>query len=134
MHADSTMLRNALRANALFSTLTGLGSLAAATKIGSLMGIAPPLIAQNGVSLLLFAAWLTWISTRPEIPLRQAFTVAVLDSLWVVGSVVILAGNLGNLTSGGKWIVGVIALIVATLADLQFLGLWKMRRAREAAA
>ncbi len=132
MNVHPNLLRNALRGNAIFSATTGVASIVAGSRIGTLMGVPEEVIIQNGISLLVFAAWLGWISTRTSVPVRQAAAAATLDTLWVVASLVVLAAGLGALTFEGKWIVGVGALVVATFADLQWLGLWKGRETARA--
>lgn len=134
MLTQSTLLRNALRANAAFSFVTGLVSVTSSGTIGPLMGIAAPLIAQNGISLLVFGGWLASMSMRNEIPARQATAAAILDTLWVIGTVAVLAMGLGSLTTEGKLIAGAIGVIVATFADLQWIGLWRVTRRSEAVA
>jgi hypothetical protein len=45
---------------------------------------------------------------------------AIIDSAWVVGSVILLLSSWIPFTTEGKWAVGVVAVIVAMFASLEF--------------
>ena len=122
------LLRNALRANATFSGLSGLcGALASAAIAGSL-GPAPTIVLSQGVMLLGFSVALFWLSTRPEIPLRLALAVVVLDLLWVATTAAPLLAS-GELTSVGVPVVLALAAIVLGFAYLQYQGVRRVRNA-----
>jgi hypothetical protein len=70
----------------------------------------------------LYAASLLLTTARPSIDRRTGMTYALLDSVWVIASVVILFTGWVPLTTEGKWAVGLVAVIVAIFAELQFLG------------
>ena len=124
--STSLFLRNALRSNAVFSTLSGATFLFAAPWIASRMGIGETLIVRAvGVSLLVFAAGLVLNASRTTVNRIEAWLAVTMDALWVAGSAVLIAFQV--LTLAGNWAVAVVADIVLIFAILQVLGLRKAR-------
>ena len=122
---NSTFVRNVLKANALFSGLSGLLFVFASTEMATFLGLAlPAAITVVGILLLIFAADLLFLATRNEIDPKFVLAVIVADALWVVGSVILLLTGWVPLTVGGKWAVGIVAAIVAIFAELEYVG-WK---------
>lgn len=125
---NTTFIRNVLKANALFSGLSGIAFLVGAKPITLFLGLTNPLILTvTGVLLLLFAGDLFFLATRKNVAPKFVVAVIVADALWVAGSIALLATNLVPLTIGGKWAVGIVAAIVALFADCQYFGLRKMK-------
>ena len=123
------LLRLALRANATFSTLSGLVFLLASSWIAGFLGLLRPgQIIQLGAQLGLFAAWLFWLSFRPKISRWQVWVIIVLDILWVIGSFLIVLAPPPQLTVGGWWVIAGVADIIGLFALLQFLGLRRQQR------
>jgi len=125
MNPDDRLLRYSLRGNAAFSTVCGITGLLAANSLGAALGIPPVQLTSLGVQLLIFAAALVWLSSRPVIRPGLAMAVVVADALWVVGTVPVLVSGL--LTPAGNWTAFAVANVVALFAVLQLLGI---RRAR----
>ncbi len=126
------LLRSSLRANAAFSTATGVAALAAGSRIAELAGIQPMwLVPVGGCGLLLFAGGLVWLATRPTDDLvTHAPGVVAADLGWVAATAVVVAGGLlvgGWLSTTG--IVGALAIaaMVAGLAAAQAAGLHRIR-------
>ncbi|MCI0455890.1 MAG: hypothetical protein L0Z62_02780 [Gemmataceae bacterium] len=123
----SHLLRLALRANALFSSLSALLFLAAASPIASFLGfLNPQQILILGLQLAGFALWLFWLSRRPVIPRWQVWVILALDVLWVAGSFQLLLAPPPSLTADGKWSIGIVADVVGLFALLQALGLRRL--------
>jgi len=124
------LLRYALRANAVFSALTGTLLLLAAAPVALHLGRLPPWsLAVIGAGLLGFSAivWLTASRPRPA----RALGIAVLDLAWVAGTIPLaLATEL--FTPAGKTTVLVVAAVVGLLAAAQLLGIRGLLRDREA--
>lgn len=116
-------------ANAGFSTLCGLILLLAGGALEPELGA--PALALRAVGLLLlpFALGLG-LNARRATPRRgEAWLAVALDLGWVLGSVLLILGELWPLTVAGRWSVIGVAGVVALFAVLQALGL---RRARAA--
>jgi hypothetical protein len=128
MTADATnrsrLLPRAMRANAVFSAVSGVAFLLAPGGLSRVTGIEPaPVFTVVGAGLAGYAIWL-WLSTRGEVVSRgAALTAIVADCLWVVGSIVVLVGGFLPLTTVGVWVVAIIADVVGIFAVVQFVGL-----------
>jgi hypothetical protein len=121
---ESTLLRNTLRGNALFSGLSGMISILAAQSLATFTGVQEPLVfVVLGVVLILFALDLIWIASRESIDLRFVWAVIILDVAWVAGSAIILLLDLIPLTVAGRWTIILLAEAVAVFAILQYIGL-----------
>lgn len=130
-------LRNALRGNAAFSSVTGLLCIFDAGWLSEMMGFgasAAAVFILLGIGLLLFAASLFWDSRKSEINLNKAMLTVGMDVLWVVASAAILLLNLLPLSNAGWWTIAVVADIVAVFAVLQYLGVRRIRNAESTAA
>jgi hypothetical protein len=122
-HSTSLLLRRTLQANGIFSSLGGVMLIAGTVPITAFLGLQTPIILiVAGIVSLLYAVSLFLTTARPSIGRRTGMTYVLLDSAWVVASVVILFTGWVPLTTEGKWAVGLVAVIVAILAELQFLG------------
>jgi hypothetical protein len=118
-------LRRSLRANAAFSTLSGLTFVVAAAAIGEFLGAVPALlVAGVGGQLLLFAAALIWLASRAEISVPIATAVIAADLLWVVGTVGVVCADV--FSQGGAALAIVLADVVLLLAILQSIGVHRM--------
>jgi hypothetical protein len=122
-HSTSLLLRRTLQANGIFSSLGGVMLIAGTVPITAFLGLQTPIILiVAGIVTLLYAVSLFLTAARPSINRRTGMTYALLDSAWVVASVLILFTGWLPLTTEGKWAVGLVALLVAIFAELQFLG------------
>lgn len=128
MNPNDRLLRIALRGNAAFSATSGLVSLVAAGSLATLLGVPEAqVLTALGAQLLVFAAFLVWLSTRERIHPGLAMAVIAADVAWVIGTVPVVAADF--LTTVGVWTVLGIADVVAVFAALQWFGLRRMRRA-----
>jgi hypothetical protein len=128
----SALLRRALIGNGTFSTISGIGFIAAAKPIASFIAIdAWWMVLATGVSLLGFAVGLFMNALRPDVNLVEARIAIALDFLWVIGSGIVIA--LGILSSGGNWGMAIVADVVLVFAVLQTVGLRRVNTSREIA-
>lgn len=114
-----SFLRRVLRANAAFSTLTGLTMVLGGASLGAWLGRTAS-VAPDGVVLLVFAAVILWLTRRATVSLTAAWVVVALDGLWVLDTARQLLG--GQFSTAGNWFYGVAALVVLELAVLQGMG------------
>ena len=122
---QSNLLRNALKGNGVFSTVSGISFLVMAKPIATFLGINSPwIIVAVGVSLLFFAVGLFRNAFSQNINRFEARLAITLDFLWVVGSAAAIL--LGVLSTGGNWGTAIIADIVLVFAILQTVGLRKL--------
>ena len=133
MNDRQTLLRNSLRGNAAFSLLSGLTFLLGADAVAGAIGLGDPrILAVLGASLLGFAGLLVFVSSRATLHLPTAMAIVWMDLAWVAGTVPVVALDLLNRT-GALAAVG-IADVVLVFAILQYLGVRRIRGAREASA
>ena len=118
-----SLLRLALRGNALFSTLCGLTLLLAAGPLAPPLGIPALALRIVGASLLPFAVGLWRNAARQPISRKEAWVAVGLDLGWVAGSAVLILGELWPLEVAGRWAVIAAAEVVLLWAILQILGL-----------
>lgn len=128
MNSDpSRLLRLALRANGVFSLLSGGFMLVADGLVAAILGAytALPAIHFVGANLVLFAGLLFWLASRDEIPRSWALAVVAADALWCLASWI--AMSTGLVTGQGWWVVGTLAEIVFVFAVIQYIGLRRLR-------
>ena len=122
-HSTSHLLRRTLQANGIFSSLSGVILIAGASPITAFLGLKMPIVLiVVGIVTLLYAVSLFLTAARPSIDHRSGMMYALLDSAWVIASLVILVTGWVPLTTEGKWAVGLVAVIVAIFAELEYLG------------
>lgn len=127
--AEPGLLRSAMRANAIFSGVSGVVALLFSSPLAALTGIQPPVVFMVlGVTLIGYALVLFWVTSRPELDMRAGWTAVMLDVVWVVGSLVLLLGNLLALTTAGKWIIAILADVVLVFAIVQAIGIRRLSR------
>lgn len=123
----STLLRRALQGNAVFSSLSAIGSFAGAGWLSTHIGAPISVLIALGAGLLAYAAWLLFQATRPQLDRRAAWAAIIADELWVIASAVLVLTGWPDLTTTGGWVVGIVALLVADFAVLQYVGLRRLR-------
>lgn len=124
---SSRFLRNALRANALFSGVSGLCGLVAAAPLAELLGVAPPfLVSLTGLNLIAFAVLLVVVASRRRVASAWVKAIIAADVMWVVGSAALIPT--GVFSALGRWVVASLAGIVGLLAILQYTGVRRMSR------
>jgi len=121
--APSSLLRNALLADAVLSGATGLLLAVAAGPLSTLLGLSAALLRGSGLFILPFAILAGSWSLRERLARSSVFVLVVCNALWALDSVlVLLLGWIEPTVPGEVFVVGQ-AIIVAVLAELQFIGL-----------
>ena len=121
-HDSTRLLRYSLRANAAFSTLSGILFAAKGARIATFLGgVTAADVTSVGVSLLAFAAGLLWLSRQAPIPEGLVRAVIAADLAWVVGTGAAVAA--GVFSGPGNTAALLVADVVLVFAVLQGLGL-----------
>ena len=116
-------LRLILKLDAVVTGVNGIAYLALANPLEDLLGVAPELTRPVGAFLVLFAAAVWFVATRPVVPRLAAAEIAAANAVWAIGSVVFAAAGASSpATAGTVWIV-LQALVVGGFAALQALAL-----------
>ena len=119
--ARSSLLRLALRLDAVVTAANGAAYLLAAPLITDLLGLPMGWLRGIGAFLLLFGAGVWAVAARPTPP--AVVPVVAANALWAAGSLAVAAaGTDGPTTLGTVWVV-LQALVVAGFAALQVAGL-----------
>lgn len=127
-------LQRALRTNAMFSMISGISFLVAASFFATLVGIGASQFQLLGINLLVFAAALFGLSRDSMLKktwaLWAAGAVILMDFLWVLGSLVL--SQLPSLTTDtGKLLVLGISVIVGVFGLWQTYGVIQIRKYRK---
>lgn len=89
--------RAVLLADGVFCGLSGVIAMLAARPASDLLGLnGPAILVVFGASLLLYGAWLSWRAVRQRVEDRLVLSIALLNTTWVVGSVLVLVAGLPN--------------------------------------
>jgi hypothetical protein len=122
MLSRETLLRLVLKVDAIVTGANGAAYLAAAGPLEDLLGVDPALQRPIGAFLLLFAAGVWVVATRPDVPRNAVLAIASANALWLIGSLVFAATQASSPTTAGTvWIV-LQALVVGAFATLQAAG------------
>jgi hypothetical protein len=118
-----SLLRLALRLDAVVSAANGAAYLLATPVLVDLLGLSGGLLRGVGVFLLVYALAVWSVGARPRISGAAVEAVVVGNALWAVGSIVVVVTGFGSPTTvGAVWLV-LQAVVVAGFAALQLAGL-----------
>jgi hypothetical protein len=116
-------LRNVLRVDALSCIACGALQVAFPAAMARLLNLPEALMAYTGEFLLVYAAVVSFVSTRKPLP-RPIVWVLVAGNLgWALACVLLLLSGLVSPSALGVAYVLVQAVTVAVLAELQYFGL-----------
>ena len=116
-------LRLILKLDAVVTGVNGIAYLALANPLEDLLGVAPELTRPIGAFLVLFAAAVWFVATRPVVPRMAAADIAAANAVWALGSLAFAAAGASSPTTVGTvWIV-LQALVVGGFAALQALAM-----------
>lgn len=128
---DDLLLRRALRANAAFSTMSGLTLVVGSYLIGPWIGVEPSwIVLLVGLGLLPFAYSLFANAKREVVNLGEVKSAIAGDIAWVIGSITVVVVDPTGLTTAGIVTILLIAAVVADFALLQWMGLRRVSASR----
>jgi len=121
MNETTNFLRNVLKANALFSFISGIIFAVFYKEVGVFIGIEP--IASTlitGLILIIFALFVWYAATRDSLNPLLVWIIIDLDILWVIGTVYSILAD--SYSYAGNWIMGILSLVVLDFAIAQYIG------------
>jgi hypothetical protein len=121
--APSPLLRKALQADAVLSGITGLLLPFTASPLAGPLGLPVGLLRWSGLILVLFAAFVAFLSAQPRVQRPLVFAVVACNALWALDSVLLLFTGWIEPTLLGEVFVLLQAIVVVVLAELEFVGL-----------
>ncbi|WP_116452181.1 hypothetical protein [Blastococcus litoris] len=120
---SDSLLRTALRLDAVVTGANGLAYLAAAPLLDDLLGLPGALLRGAGAFLLAYAVAVWLVGAGPRISRAAVEAVVAANGLWAIGSVVAVVTGAGSPTTvGAVWLV-LQAAVVAGFAALQITAL-----------
>jgi hypothetical protein len=125
------LLRLSLQLDAAATGALGVLLATGGAVLDELLGIPAAVLVPVGGFLVVYAAALWFLGTRPRVSRPAVWVVVVGNLLWAAASVVAAAAGWWSPTAAGIAVILAQAAAVAVFAELQFTGL---RRARAAAA
>lgn len=125
------LLNNTLRVNAVFSLFSGIDFILFDRSIMSILsGKDLGSLAPTGFMLIGFAIFVFAVSLMKNVNKFLVGAIIAMDTLWVLGSVFLVAANPTMFTAMGIFLILLIAAIIATFATLQSFGLFKHLKSR----
>jgi hypothetical protein len=115
-------LRNALMADALFSSGGAIIMMAGETALAPLLELPVSLLFLSGVTLLPFVAMLIIVVRAEAVPATLLVAIVTINVLWALASFALLLGSAVSPNVFGTAFVTAQALAVALLAALEFVG------------
>jgi hypothetical protein len=126
-HATGGLLRFALTLDGVATGANGVLYLAGAPLLDGWLGLPTEMLVAVGAFLIVYAALVLRLATRPEMPRVAVVAVIAANALWAVDSLIALALDWFTPTTVGQVLIAVQAVLVAGLAALQYVGLRQSR-------
>lgn len=125
---ETPLLRRTLEFDGIATALNGLVYVLAAGWAGDQLGLPAALLYPAGAALVVVGALVLAVSARREAPVLWVGAIVVLNAVWAIDSVlVVAAGWFGPTTAGTTWIL-LQAGLIAVFVVLQYAGLKRARR------
>jgi hypothetical protein len=113
-------LQKYLSINGVFSALSGAALVIGASRWSSFFGVDGDYIfTLIGALLLGFSAFVLVVAQRRYKNKFYTGIITLLDLLWVLGSAILIAFNLFDISSGGRTVIALVALWIGFLAVMQ---------------
>jgi len=126
-HATGGLLRFALTLDGVATGANGVLYLAGAPLLDGWLGLPTEMLMAVGAFLIVYAALVLRLATRPAMPRVAVVAVIAANVLWAVDSLIALALDWFTPTTVGQVLIAVQAVLVAGLAALQYVGLKQAR-------
>lgn len=121
------LLRTALRIDALASGLIGLVLLIDSAPLSRLLNLPASLLLGAGAVLAVYAVGLVWLQRSARLSRPAAWTVVVLNALWLVASIgLLLVGWIKPNLLGVAFVIAQAAAVLV-FAEMQYFGLKRLR-------
>ena len=124
----SATLRTVIALDAAACGLAGAALAIDAALVAPLAGMAPQVLQPLGVFLVVYAAGLAVLASRPSLPRAVVWTLVAFNVAWAVESLLAPVLGWARPTALGLTLLIVQAIGALVVADLQFLALRKARR------
>jgi hypothetical protein len=119
----SSLLRRALQADTVFSGTGAVLLTLGAGELAPLLNLPEALLREAGLILIVYAAFVGWLSTRTGFPKILVVAVVAGNAAWTLSSIALIFSGAVTPNVLGEIALAMQAIIVGILAELQFLGL-----------
>ena len=119
----SLFLRRALLADAIFSGASAALLTFGAGELAPLTHLPETLLRETVLFLVLYAALVGWLGTRPAMPKALVVVVIAGNAAWTLASIALLFSGAVTPNLLGEVLVAAQAIAVGALAELQYIGL-----------
>ena len=119
----SPFLRRALLADAIFSGASAVLLSFGAGEFAPLTHLPETLLRESGLFLVLYAALVGWLGTRPTMPKPLVAVVIAGNAAWTLASIALLFSDAVTPNLLGEALVAAQAIAVGALAELQYIGM-----------
>ena len=126
-HATGGLLRFALTLDGVATGANGVIYLAGAPLLDGWLGLPTEMLMAVGAFLIVYAALVLRLATRPAMPRVAVVAVIAANALWAIDSLIALALDWFTPTTVGQVLIAAQAVLVAGLAALQYVGLKQSR-------
>jgi cytochrome c oxidase assembly factor CtaG len=124
---NSSLLKNALFIDSLFSLLSGIAFLLFSKAVASLLGVSASwIIPALGVGVIVYAIEIYLAARAEPVPMGIARFAVYGNLVWVLGSVLLIFANPVPFSTAGKWTIAILADVVLVFAILQHVGLRRL--------
>ena len=124
------LLKKALMGNGLFSVVSGALIMLANRWLVHFLGLPDKVsLAILGISLVVYSILLWLNARRPKIKITDAWIAVIMDTVWVVGSYVLLF--VVPFSAGGKWMIALVAELVLVFAIWQWFGIRRITQSSQ---
>ncbi|MCA0320352.1 MAG: hypothetical protein LCH88_20040 [Proteobacteria bacterium] len=118
----ATFLRRLMAFDAITSGAMGVMLVVGAGILGPLLNLPVPLLRASGVILIPFALCVGFVAARAATSRPAVLTIALVNAVWVVGSLGLLFSGYVSPNLFGMAFVAAQAAFVGVLAELQVIG------------
>lgn len=125
---ETPLLRWALELDGITIALNGLVYLLAAGWVGDKLGLPTGLLYAAGAFLIVMGPIVFAVSMRREAPVLWVGAIIVLNAVWAIDSVIVVAAGWFDLTTAGTVWILLQAAVVVVFAELEWMGLKRARR------
>jgi hypothetical protein len=119
----SGLLRVALKLDAAVTGANALAYLAAFALLDGLLGVPAAVLVPTGAFLLVYAALVGRLASKPAMPRAGVVAVIAVNVIWTADSLIVLAGGTFDPTLAGQIWIALQAVVVLAFAAVQVYGL-----------
>jgi uncharacterized membrane protein YgdD (TMEM256/DUF423 family) len=124
--STDSLLRFALRTDAILSGLAGVAGLALAGRIAELSGTTAAFEYSMAGFFIVFAVGVFWLAAQPSVR-RAGMMVAIGNLLFTVASVALVLADVFPLTTTGVVLTLGTGVYTAAIAELQYQGVRRIK-------